>query len=130
MSDELDIPKIRKEAELKLAEIKANLPKTEKPYTDLESKIMFTLGSASMCWNPLPRGIFQDQDCAKLGTELASYIREHPLDNEGATLLDLAWGLISNCSTGWDHEGEWAETAKKWRDRYHEWLSVDIKKWN
>lgn len=41
-------------------------------------------------------------------------------------LLESAWGIIANAGGGnWDKEGsEWREAAERWRDGYHERLSV------
>lgn len=46
--------------------------------------------------------------------------------NQADNLLELAWGLIANASSGnWaDETDEWQEAARRWRDSYDKYIAV------
>ena len=39
-------------------------------------------------------------------------------------LLEAAWGLLANAD--WDRDPEWTAAVERWRDAYHETLSLPV----
>jgi len=45
------------------------------PQTPLRSAVMQALGTASMCWDPPPTGVFDSRQAAAIGEELCDLLR-------------------------------------------------------
>ena len=43
----------------------------------VKEQIFQAIGRASMCWDPIPEGIFDSTQAGSVGEELCKYIHEH-----------------------------------------------------
>jgi hypothetical protein len=75
------------------------------------------LGIEQVRWDGQPMSYFYLRGLTREGT-----LMNDQMDD----LLETAWGIIANAGGGnWDTQSlEWQLAAARWRDRYHEALSL------
>ena len=80
----------------------------------ISEKVFESLGMASMCWDELPRGIFESTKCKKIGEELINFIHQIRQDDREELANEVA--EIVNAKDG---DWETVERIISWiNDKY------------
>jgi len=54
----------------------------KKKNVDIMEKVLMAMGEASMCWRPIPSGVFDSERCIKIAERLVASLAKKEMDKE------------------------------------------------